>query len=95
MSVQQTPDGEWYVRFTKGKVPDRPNATREYYGQGEEGKIRAYASNSELGFGRVRGRKRVSEEVYETLRLRYQESEKKFPYSQKVWKAKFTGNCFT
>jgi len=51
MSVHQTPDGRFYCRFPKGKIPGKPNATREYFGRGDEGRNRANARNIELGLG--------------------------------------------
>lgn len=52
MSVHQTPDGRWFVRFPKGKLPAAPNKTREYYGRGPEGEVKARERNHALGLGR-------------------------------------------
>jgi integrase len=52
MSVHQTPDGRWFVRFPKGTLPDKPQATREYYGRGLDAENRARLRNDELGFGK-------------------------------------------
>jgi len=41
MSVKQTTDGRHYVQFRKGRDPERPNATRRYFGRGEEAKAEA------------------------------------------------------
>lgn len=51
MSVHQTPDGRWFVRFQKGKIPDKPNATREYFGRGDDAYNKAVARNQEIGLG--------------------------------------------
>ena len=42
------------MRFVKGTLPDKPNATREYYGRGDEAEAKARARNLELGFGSAR-----------------------------------------
>lgn len=51
MSVHQTSDGRWFVRFAKGKIPEHPNRTREYFGRGDAAKSKADARNIELGLG--------------------------------------------
>ena len=52
MSVHQKKDGRWFVAFPKGKLPNEPNKTREYFGRGPEGERRARERNKELGLGR-------------------------------------------
>lgn len=53
MSVHCTPEGRWYVRFPKGKLPTKPNATREYFGRGPEAEVRARERNKDLGLGKA------------------------------------------
>lgn len=43
MSVQKTTDGRYYVPFRKGRDPERPNATRRYFGRGEDARKAAEA----------------------------------------------------
>ena len=71
MSVHQTPDGRWFVRFQKGKIPGEPNKTREYFGRGPDAETRARARNQELGLGRIAA---VSGKVFRDLALYYLES---------------------
>lgn len=52
MSVHQTPDGRWFVRFRKGKWTDKPNATRRYFGR--DGEDEAHRFNESLGLGQRR-----------------------------------------
>ena len=68
MSVHQTPDGRWFVRFQKGKIPGEPNKTREYFGRGPSGDNKARARNQELGLGRIAA---VSGKVFRDLALYY------------------------
>jgi hypothetical protein len=51
MSVHQLPDGRWFVRFPKGKIAEKPTATREYFGRGDDAERMAIARNWELGLG--------------------------------------------
>ncbi len=51
MSVHQTTDGRWFVRYPKGKVTDDPGRTREYFGRGPDGERKARERNNELGLG--------------------------------------------
>ena len=51
MSVHQLKDGRWQVQHSKGKDPDRPNATKKYFGRGPSGEQAAIAFNSSLGLG--------------------------------------------
>ena len=55
MSVHQTPDGRWFVRFPKGKIAEKPNATREYFGRGDQAKNNALERNHDLGLGKPIG----------------------------------------
>ena len=51
MSVHQTPDGRWFVRFVKGTIQGKQNAPREYFGRGIDAENKARARNTELGLG--------------------------------------------
>jgi len=51
MSVHQLKDGRWQVQHSKGKDPDRPNATKRYFGRGPEAERAAVEFNSSLGLG--------------------------------------------
>jgi len=55
MSVHQTTDGRWFVRFVKGKIPGKPNSTREYFGKGDDARNKAHLRNIELGLGALKG----------------------------------------
>ena len=52
MSVHQTNDGRWFVRYPKGKNKDNPNRTREYFGRGADAERCARERNNALGLGR-------------------------------------------
>lgn len=54
MSVHQLDDGRWVVHYPKGKNPQEPNRTREYFGRGPDGERAARERNSELGLGTKR-----------------------------------------
>ena len=71
MSVHQTTDGRWFVRFQKGKLPDQPNKTREYFGRGPDAENRAHARNQELGLGKITA---GSGKVFRDLAIYYLES---------------------
>lgn len=51
MSVHQTTDGRWFVRYPKGKNELEPDRTREYFGRGHEAEAKARQRNDELGLG--------------------------------------------
>ncbi len=48
MSVDQRKDGRWRVRYRKGRNPDDPDRTEEYFGRGEEGRKKALKRDKEL-----------------------------------------------
>jgi len=52
MSVHQTPDGRWFVRYPKGKIAEDPERTREYFGRGPEAEMLARERNHELGLSK-------------------------------------------
>jgi integrase len=52
MSVHQTTDGRWFVRYPKGKITEAPDRTREYFGRGPEAEVKARERNHELGLGK-------------------------------------------
>lgn len=52
MSVHQTTNGRWFVRYPKGKIAEDPERTREYFGRGPEAELHARERNQELGLGR-------------------------------------------
>jgi integrase len=54
MSVHQLPDGRWFVRFPKGKIAEKPTATREYFGRGDDARNRAHVRNIDLGLGELK-----------------------------------------
>ena len=51
MSVHQTTNGRWFVRYPKGKIAEDPERTREYFGRGPEAELQARERNHELGLG--------------------------------------------
>ena len=51
MSVHQLKDGRWQVQHSKGKDPDRPTATKKYFGRGPAAEQTAVAFNASLGLG--------------------------------------------
>ncbi len=51
MSVHQTNDLRWFVRYPKGKNKEDPNRTREYFGRGPDAERSARERNYELGLG--------------------------------------------
>ena len=51
MSVHQLPDGRWQVQHSRGKDPDRPSATKKYFGRGPAAEQAATAFNASLGLG--------------------------------------------
>jgi hypothetical protein len=63
MSVHQLGDGRWIVKFPKGKIPDAPNKTREYFGRGKEAEQLARLRNTELGLGNKSNESRAREEL--------------------------------
>lgn len=52
MSVHQLPDGRWIVKYAARTNPDKPAATREYFGRGFEAQEAAIRRNAELGMGK-------------------------------------------
>lgn len=52
MSVHQLRDGRWIVRYPRGRNPDDPGRTREYFGRGPDGERQARERNHEMGLGR-------------------------------------------
>ncbi len=52
MSVHQTTNGRWFVRYSKGKIAEDPERTREYFGGGPEAELQARERNHELGLGK-------------------------------------------
>lgn len=54
MSVHNTckdGSGRWFCRFVKGKWPDRPEATRRYFGKGPQAEAAAWRFNEQIGLG--------------------------------------------
>lgn len=51
MSIHQLSDGRWFVRYEKGRDPDRPGSTRTYFGRGDEAREQAERYNEALGLG--------------------------------------------
>lgn len=52
MSVHQTTNGRWFVRYPKGKIAEDPERTREYFVRDPEAELHARERNQELGLGR-------------------------------------------
>lgn len=70
MSVHQTDDGRWFVRYPKGKNQAEPNRTREYFGRGPDGERKAIERNYELGLG---VKKKATSPYFQDLALSYLE----------------------
>jgi len=51
MSVHQLKDGRWQVQHSRGKDPDRPSATKKYFGRGPAAEQAAISFNASLGLG--------------------------------------------
>jgi integrase len=43
--------GRWFCRFSKGTLPDQPNATRRYFGRGPQAEAAAWRFNEQIGLG--------------------------------------------